>query len=385
MFSCIRKADESSEWDSIRAIDEPVPILAAALEAFPKRRLERYSTWMNWMAQMVATHRPPKEARDLLPPEREVVSMPGGGCAAIDWIGGAWTSTTPPTSIVFGMPGIGASSTSGFMSCCSAGMAVGIPGVRVAVMVPQGLDGLPLESRCVMSTAYMCMDDPGHLLSHIAAKYPGVPIVGFSNSLSSGHFVRWAGANPEWCKKVNLKAAVCLCFGYSVATTSQCGDDTIGVPSFVLGAWRAAAEANMKQLQELETRVPGFSVQRLLAATTIGDWEAATCPLYGFADREEMLGGIETNELAHKMTLPTVFIGSDDDPLTPATRLLKNEVHLGAAAAVICTHGGGHMCWWEGWPGQMDQSWIFQVCRDAVAALFKAAGTGDPTSHNSQI
>lgn len=350
--------------------NKPSPSLLAALNRVDRLLFssESFATWVPPTLQMAFQARPDRT----IDVEREVVPLPDGGQAALDWIGRP-SASPEPTMIIFCMPGIGASSSQGFMSARAHYFAEAIPGARVAVMVAQGLDGLPLSSRCVMSTAYLSTDDPGHLISHIAEKHRGVPIVVYGNSVGSGHFVRWAGANPEWLARCNVVGAVLLCFGYSVELTSAAGDTALGVSSFVLNEWKASFDANASHIRRLEEEVPDFSIQRLLESKTICEWETATCPLYKFVDRQEMLACVETGDYSHKLAVPVVYIGSDDDPLTPATRLLDNYLGECGNAAILRSHGGGHMGWWSGRPWALRQDWISQVSSALLGALAHTA------------
>jgi len=372
----VQEDEDDEEFDRFEAPSQVSAALEAVLQSFPKRRVRRFKTWLPGPLQVVMAAKPPEDARDLPPPEREVVALPDGGRVAVDWVGGprpAGGGRRPPALVVLGLPGIGASSSSGLLGACAAALAVRLPDARVGTMVAQGLDGLPLETRAVMATPYFATDDIGVLLSHIAGKYPGVPIVIFANSFGVGLFVRWAGQNPQWCKEANVIGGVMLCFGYSVATTSRAGDKTLATPTFVLGHWRASVQANEKWVRSLEGQVDGFCFDKLMAASTIAEWEEAACPLYGFSGRDAMLQSIETEQASHSIEIPMIYIGSDDDPITPATRLLANSMATRAHSAVLCTRGGGHMGWWEGPLWRMHQTWIFRVVTDLVRAFAAAA------------
>ena len=159
----------------------------------------------------------------------------------------------------------------------------------------------------------------------VSAKWPGVPLVVIGCSIGSAHFTRWAGANPEKLQQCGVVGAVMVCHGQSARPAAMAVDSS-GAASFILDAYREILQRH-PDLELLAKTFPGFQPEKLQSARSLREWDDALLPVYGFGHYEEVLDAVDTTgAMLQKLSIPVVFFGADNDPLTPATRLVEGEV-----------------------------------------------------------
>ncbi|CAJ1414932.1 unnamed protein product [Effrenium voratum] len=85
----------------------------------------------------------------------------------------------------------------------------------------------------------------------------------------------------------------------------------------------------------------------------------------------DVLDAVDTTpEMMRRLNIPTVFVGADNDPLAPPTRLLQGEVQkLVPDCAILSTSHGSHMAWWQGAPWALHQTWALDTMAELISLL----------------
>eukprot|EP00928_Gymnodinium_smaydae_P094095 TRINITY_DN7857_c0_g1_i2.p1 TRINITY_DN7857_c0_g1~~TRINITY_DN7857_c0_g1_i2.p1 ORF type:complete len:227 (+),score=34.46 TRINITY_DN7857_c0_g1_i2:519-1199(+) len=209
--------------------------------------------------------------------------------------------------------------------------------------------------------------DVGHMLEHISKKYAGTPILVIGCSIGTGHFTLWAGSNPDKLSTLNIVGGIMICHGLSAKETAEAVDASL-FAGHILRCFR----------HQLDTSPPSPDLmtaelqEALEAASTLEEWDKAVGPVYGFNDREEMLRACDTTPaVLGRISVPMVFLNADDDPVTPAGRLIDvGRIHeLVPNCVAARTAKGSHMGWWEGAPWALSQDWASQVVSELVVSM----------------
>eukprot|EP00927_Polykrikos_kofoidii_P055334 TRINITY_DN49602_c0_g1_i1.p1 TRINITY_DN49602_c0_g1~~TRINITY_DN49602_c0_g1_i1.p1 ORF type:complete len:430 (+),score=51.92 TRINITY_DN49602_c0_g1_i1:79-1290(+) len=317
----------------------------------------------------------------------EIDGLPDGGLVAVDWVGTAAAATglaggdvaatiassSPPTALVLMLPGTGTNSRRGFACTIAHRVASLRPDFHVGVVVLQGHDGLPLRSDKVMSTAYVGCGDAGYVFEHVSTRFPGVPIVVFTCSIGSAHFTRWLGtASPESVQKTGIVGAIMLSHGHSGAESAVALKESPACESFILGEWRRILRESPPDPAVLARKAPKFDISRVLRAKTHAKWDEEVLPLYGFTDNAEMHRQCDaTPSMLANVKMPLVFVNTDNDPITPAGRLMDTGrvCDVVPNCAAVRTRLGSHMAWWQGPPWALEQRWAYTTMCELIVAI----------------
>lgn len=311
---------------------------------------------------------PDKTTASTITATRETLSCPDGGTIAVDWLalsGVRAPPSRPDAPVIVAFQGVGAcASHIGFApmllgALLERGHAEGCA-PRVCSVVYPGFNGLPLSSHKLPGTAYLSTGDAGVVLRHVRALHPTAPLVLIGCSFGSAMLANWTSRNAREAAALGIGAILLYAYGHSAATTVCVADASYaGLTSrFIAGKWRhhileSADEhgpANVAALQGLESRLPAFRLRALAAATSIGEWDAACLPAYGFSSLAHMLAEADPiHTFANLETVcPVVLFNADDDWLCPSGRLAAAQGALyGRMGNVVLveTHGGGHLGW----------------------------------------
>lgn len=173
-----------------------------------------------------------------------------------------------------------------------------------------------------------------------------------------------------------------LGFGHSVRDAVAASDAISQSSGFVIRTWlkRLHEGGGIHTLHKLEGTCPGFKLQRLLAARTLRDWDAACAPAYGFSSAEELYQASDAGPILGRVRVPLLFVNADDDPLCPGGRM-RGSVYDQPHFARVGTRRGGHLGWLESMPKPggpaLHCPWIANVVEQAVGAVVDWRGESE--------
>lgn len=268
-------------------------------------------------------------------------------------------------------PGVGTSAKRGFTAMIAHHLAQNLPTHRVGVAVLQGHDGLPMRSSKIASSAYPCTCDSGYLLERVTSTWLNVPIIVIACSIGSAHFTHWAGKNPEQLHRTSVVGGIMFCHGLNFAASMEACEAS-GASRFILNEFQKMIKVSPPDPEILAACSPPLSVDSFMKARTLQEWNELSLPLYGLQTRDDMQTAADTTpELLSRIDVPLVFINADNDPVTPAGRLIDegNICNVVPNCAAIRTTHGSHMAWWEGPPWNLHQTWMSTFVLELVSAM----------------
>ena len=121
---------------------------------------------------------------------------------------------------------------------------------------------------------------------------------------------------------------------------------------------------------------PGLDIPGALAARTIRAFDTAiVVPLHGYKDVNEYYDDASTARLLNNITIPTLLLVAEDDPICAAEGLCEETLKCAHAVTVVATKEGGHVAWSEvrggsgGWLGlpHTGHSWENQGINEWLA------------------
>ncbi|KAG8467265.1 hypothetical protein KFE25_000581 [Diacronema lutheri] len=300
---------------------------------------------------------------------RETLRCADGGSVAIDWLElaaeGATSRRRDDAPVVVAFPGVGAcESHNGFApmllgALLERGHAAGCAPAVCSVVYP-GFNGLALDSARLPGTAYLSTDDPGVVLRHVRAAHPRSPLVFIGCSFGSAMVANWASRNADEARALRIDAILLYAYGHSAAATGGVADAVYSgmTGRFVAGKWRrtifdgsrGVGHKNVAFLRALERTRPAFRLDALARASTVGEWDTACLPAYGFRSLAHMIDKADPIFTFRSLeaVCPVVLINADDDWLCPSARIEagRRELYdLMDNVVVVSTHGGGHLGW----------------------------------------
>ena len=305
----------------------------------------------------------------------QLVKLPDGGSLGLQWLNESEDEDIPTTRhIVVSMPPVGECSPFKNLNGILCHEIIKRLHYRVVQVVYQGLGGLPLTSRHLPGTGYCGLSDTGEAIRAVHEAFPEAKILVLGCSIGSAIFTRWAGANPEVCKRYKVSGAVLCAHGFSAQETTERGDKmflSIGGKN-VVRIWKEQLSTyNTAQLDKLDG-VDGFSRNALFKARLSGEWDDALLSIYGYTSREDMFLHCDAVYVMKSINFPSLYINAEDDPVCPAARMRRQEkpdLLNSPMAMLLSTRRGGHLGWHDGFFASSSQrQWI----RGAVCEFLQA-------------
>lgn len=164
-----------------------------------------------------SVHKLPKE---LLPFNRQMISVPSGGEMSIDWFG---EPKPNPSAVVVVLPGAGRSvpEDGSLIQQLASLVHHECTDYQVGMWICQGLGGIPLSSHKFPGAPYASTDDLTVLFRTVRERYPSVPLVVIGASMGTAIFTNWAARNNEEVERLRLGPALLLAFGHSVRRAAR--------------------------------------------------------------------------------------------------------------------------------------------------------------------
>ncbi len=265
--------------------------------------------------------------------ETDVLLMDDGGTVSIEWFGLHAASSDTPTLVV--LPTITGSGESlrHFVQAMAA--ALGWP---VAVCNRRGHAGLPLTAPLVNTMGHT--GDLARQLDAIVATRPASPLYAVGLSAGSGLLVRYLG---EQGANTPLRAAVAYCPAYDISVA-------FGRAHRVYDALltRRLRDFFLRRNGSVLGHIEGF--EACVAARNLQEFHDRLYPMAGYADREAYYEGVNPMVVAHQMSIPTLVINAEDDPVCAVANVrgeglpLIDEV---PSAILALTDRGSHCAFYE--------------------------------------
>jgi predicted alpha/beta-fold hydrolase len=201
------------------------------------------------------------------------------------------------------------------------------------------------------------------VVSTLAAREPGAPLVAAGVSLGGNVLLKWLGENPG---QRFVAAAAAISTPYDLAAGSRHLETQIGafyIEPF-LKTLRPKAFDVARRFPEAAARI---DVTRVRDSHTFWDFdEVATGPLHGFAGAMDYYTRSSSIHFLDRITTPTLCLSAEDDPFLPASVLPRARERASASIDFRITPRGGHIGFIGGpapwrcvyWGEELAASWL---------------------------
>lgn len=190
-------------------------------------------------------------------------------------------------------------------------------------------------------------EDMREALNYLRSKH-SAPIFGLGYSLGAGLMAKYVGEE-------GIKSRLdCAC------VVSPCWDYMHRSPWFNLWSVHFLAQSLVDYTKEnlnAFLQCKQIKLDEALKAKYVADYDAATIvPLHGYRDVDHYYQSCSPITFAHNITIPTLAISSDDDPVCSVKGCPEDKELFGQGLVIVRTKRGGHVAWAEGFAGY--NSWM---------------------------
>lgn len=216
-------------------------------------------------------------------------------------------------------------------------------GWQVVLMHYRGCSGEPnIKPRAYHSGE---TEDPSYVLELLAARYPGLPMVGIGFSLGGNMLLKLLGENPSqhW-----LSAAI------AISAPLKLGECAQSIDRGFSRVYQKYLLASMKRT--LLKKMAHIDYRNLIQLNhddvdTIHSFKRfdtlITAPLHGFSDAEDYYEKCSAYHFLSAIHCPTLILHSIDDPFMSPV-IVPSEQELARAVTLELSEEGGHVGFMQG-------------------------------------
>jgi len=213
------------------------------------------------------------------------------------------------------------------------------------------------------------------VVAHLAAEWPGAPLLAVGYSAGSNVLVKYLGEAGPDCP---LAAAVSVSNAYDLVRGTK-----LFARHHPLWDWymayslRGLAARHWDLLEQVISPLPRGLVRKASSVRDLDTLLAA--PLYGYPSVDAYYADSHCCDVLRHVAVPCLMLNAVDDPVIHPS-LLEYPVEAAAANGallVAITRRGGHLGWLEG-PWYRPQSWYERVLFEYLAAALEARETAAP-------
>eukprot|EP00287_Rhodomonas_sp_CCMP768_P002340 CAMPEP_0196738314 /NCGR_PEP_ID=MMETSP1091-20130531/15743_1 /TAXON_ID=302021 /ORGANISM="Rhodomonas sp., Strain CCMP768" /LENGTH=452 /DNA_ID=CAMNT_0042082275 /DNA_START=16 /DNA_END=1374 /DNA_ORIENTATION=- len=240
--------------------------------------------------------------------DREALDDDDGGVICIDWAHPSRHDETTPIVLIF--PGLAGHSGKDYIRSVAKKVVTSL-GWRVCVLNWRGFNS-PLASAKVFRPDDI--SDMETVINVAGSRYPVAPLYGVGFSAGSNQLVKYLGKSKKFSR---LCAAVSVCNGFEYSShLNRLEASSMGKGFYSRGMTFLHQEYLKKHGKDLEKKVPGFDLNRALAATSHSDLdEALVQSLYGFEEISDYYEAVASRPYIPSVEVPLLCIQAADDPL----------------------------------------------------------------------
>lgn len=202
--------------------------------------------------------------------------------------------------------------------------------------------------------------DLGWVISRLAGREPGAPLLVVGASLGGNVLLKWLGENPA---QTAVAAAATISVPYDLGAGGRHMESGLGprYVSHLLRTLRVKAADVVRRFPDAAARL---DVPRLLRAGTFFEFDdAATAPLHGFAGAEDYYRRSSSIGFVGRVATPTLAVSAQDDPFLPRDVLEEVRRRASPAMELRFTPRGGHVGFVAG-GGNHPRSWAEETIVD---------------------
>ncbi len=309
-----------------------------------------------------------RRKRALVRFRRERLETPDGDELVLDHVDGA--SGSPRVLLLHGLEG---SSSSWHMQEMARAMTR--RGWRVTALnfrscareLEPGGRGLPNRTSRLYHSGET--EDLGLAIRTLVDREPGTLLAAYGISLGGNVLLKWLG---ETGSAGGLAGAVAVSVPFDLHAAARNLESPIGLlyTHYYLSSLRPKFASVVARHPESGARV---DLARACRARTFFEFDdAAVAPLHGFEGaldyymRSSSLGFLE------RIAVPTLALGSSDDPFSPPAVLARVRERAPAAMELHLTRAGGHVGFITGAAPWRAEGWHVSTAADWLARLLKA-------------
>ena len=278
-------------------------------------------------------------SRRLVPMVREALAAPDGDSLVLDHVEGP--AASPRLLVVHGLEG---SSYSVYVQGLLAearrrGWRGTVLNFRSCARDPNDVERMLPNARPRLYHSGETTD-LDHVVSTLAAREPGAPLVAAGVSLGGNVLLKWLG---EHAGQKLVAAAAAVSTPYDLAAGSRFLEHSIGRLYFAsfLTTLRPKALDVARRFPEAASKI---DVARVRVSRTFWEFDdVATAPLHGFAGAADYYMRSSSINFLDRITTPTLCLSAEDDPFLPASVLLLAREKASSAIDFKITRQGGHI------------------------------------------
>ena len=282
----------------------------------------------------------------------ELLVMEDGGTVSIEWHGLGAASPHSPTLVV--LPTITGSGEALRHFVVEMNRALGWP---VAVCNRRGHAALPLTAPLVNTMGHT--GDLACQLDAIEAARPDSPLYAAGLSAGSGLLVRYLG---EQGARTPLRAGVVYCPAYDISVAFERAH-----PFYSAVLARRLRDFFLRPHEPVLGHIEGF--EACAASRDLQTFHDRLYPMAGYPSREAFYEGANPMVVARQMSVPTLVINAEDDPVCTISNVRRDGLPLIDAlpnCILALTERGSHCAFYEAPWGRT--SWANQAMAEYLKA-----------------
>lgn len=284
--------------------------------------------------------------------EREIIPLPDGGQASVDWAIPPLTKeedkpSLPSTiredekAIAVILHGLTGGSQEGYVKCLATEFMAN--GYKTVVFNSRGCAGTQLISPQLYTGAYT--KDLDFLLKNVVKKrFPNEKIVAVGCSLGSNILTKYVGEQGHDC----ILTAMCsLANPFDFLISAKVLDESfLGRKLYSPGMTYALRKLFNRHRKAFEGTA--LDVEHILSSKLMYEFDTrCTCKLFGFRSADEYYRHASSTRVIADIRIPSLFLNSLDDPIAPKLAIPYGDIESNPFTVLAVTKKGGHLGWFS--------------------------------------
>ena len=183
-------------------------------------------------------------------------------------------------------------------------------------------------------------EDLGHVVRHLAAAEPDVPLFAIGFSLGGNVLLKWLGESGPGAP---LRAAATISVPFDLAAGARHMEQGLR-PLYVWNFLRTLRSKTRDVVRRFPAAGARIDLARALKATSFHAFDdAANAPLHGFSGADDYYARCSSLGFLGRIAVPALCLNSVDDPFLPSEALSRAVKAASSSVRVVTTDAGGHV------------------------------------------